>query len=149
MARAASSPVRRIGPILLVDDYDDARVTAREALEDVGYRVIEAANGQEALGLLVGRPEERVALVILDLQMPVMDGWRLLELLRCYVSLAKIPVIIATAHEPRLEHTQHPGVFGCLQAPYELRELLDMVDACMTGARSAGAKLAPPLPHKP
>lgn len=134
MSRSASSPARRIGPILLVDDYDDQRATVREALENAGYTVLEAANGQQALNTLVTRAE-RVALIILDLQMPVMDGWRLIELLRCYVGLASIPVIVVTANEPRLEQTQHQGIYGCLRAPYAIQVLIDMVDDCMAGAR--------------
>lgn len=138
MARTISSPARRIGPILLVDDYDDARVTVREELENAGYSVIEAQNGQDALSFLVSRTEQPpVSLIVLDLQMPVMDGWRLLELLRCYVGLAKIPVIIVTAQEPRLEQAQHKGIFGCISGPYQLKELIDMVDDCMSGTRSA------------
>jgi CheY-like chemotaxis protein len=139
MARTISSPARRIGPILLVDDYDDARLTVREALENAGYSVIEAENGQAALSLLVSRPQP-VSLIVLDLQMPVMDGWRLLELLRCYVGLAKIPVIIVTAHEPRLEGQQHAGIFGCMHAPYQLQDLVNMVDDCMTGVRRPAAE---------
>jgi CheY-like chemotaxis protein len=139
MARTISSPARRIGPILLVDDYEDARVTVREALENAGYQVIEAENGQAALSLLVSRPDQMVSLIVLDLQMPVMDGWRLLELLRCYVGLAKIPVIIVTAQEPRLEHAQHKGIFGCICAPYQLEDLVHMVDECMSGNRSVAS----------
>jgi CheY-like chemotaxis protein len=135
MVRTISSPARRIGPILLVDDYEDARVTVREALENAGYSVIEAKNGQDALSFLVSEPDQRVSLIVLDLQMPVMDGWRLLELLRCYVGLAKIPVIIVTAHEARLEHAQHKGIFGCIAGPYQIKDLVEMVDECMSGVR--------------
>ncbi len=119
-----------------MDDYDDARATVREALENSGYSVIEAANGQDALTFLVGRPDQRVSLIVLDLQMPIMDGWQLLELLRRYIGLAKIPVIIATAYEPRLEQAQHPAIFGWLRAPYRIEELVAMVDACMAGNRA-------------
>lgn len=135
MSRSVSSPARRIGPILLVDDYEDQRATVREALENAGYAVLEAANGQQALNCLVTR-EERVALIILDLQMPVMDGWRLIELLRCYVGLASIPVIIVTAHDPHLEQTHHQRIYGCLRAPYALEVLVDLVDDCMAGVRA-------------
>jgi len=124
---------------LLVDDYDDARANVREALENAGYSVIEAANGQDALTFLVSRPDQRVALIVLDLQMPIMDGWQLLELLRRYIGLAKIPVIIATAYEPRLEQAQHPAICGCIRAPYKLEELVEMVDTCMAGGRAQGA----------
>jgi CheY-like chemotaxis protein len=141
MARTISSPARRVGPILLVDDYDDARASVREALENGGYAVIEAGNGQQALNFLVSRPDERVALIVLDLQMPIMDGWQLLELLRCYVALSTIPVIIVTALGPGAEGVRHAHVFGCIHAPYAIEKLLQMVDDCMAGARAAGHDL--------
>ena len=131
VARAADSDAASS-----VDDYDDARSTLREALENAGYSVIEAADGQQALNCLVTRTEP-VSLIVLDLQMPIMDGWRLIELLRCYVKLATIPIIVVTAHEPRLEQTQHQGIYGCIRAPYRLEVLIDMVDSCMSGARRA------------
>jgi CheY-like chemotaxis protein len=131
MSRFVSSTRRRAGPILLVDDYADARSSVREALEEAGHSVVEAADGQQALNFLVSRPEERPAVIILDLQMPVMDGWTFLELLKRYVKLATIPVIIVTAQEPRLERLTHHAVFGCLRAPYELSRLLEMVSACI------------------
>jgi CheY-like chemotaxis protein len=120
----------------LVDDYDDARAIVREALENAGYHVVEASNGQQALHLLVTASELRFALIVLDLQMPVMDGWQLLELLRSYVRLSEIPVIVATAGEPRLEQMQHPNIFCCIRAPYKVEELVETADACMAGARA-------------
>ncbi len=123
-----------LGRILLVDDYDDARATVREALEQSGHVVIEAADGQQALNILVSRAE-RVTLIIADLQMPVMDGWRLIELLNCYVKLSTIPIIVITAaQDPQLERISHRAFFGCLQAPYELDALVDMVDTCLDDA---------------
>jgi CheY-like chemotaxis protein len=130
---------KRLGPILLVDDYDDARASAREVLEDAGYVVVEAVNGQQALNFLVSSPHERVALIILDLQMPVMDGWRFMELLKCYVMLSTIPVIIATAQTQGLNRVAHKAVFGCLQAPYEVGTLLEMVDSCLDGPPAPGS----------
>jgi len=140
MARTNSSPVQRIGPILLVDDYDDARASVREALENAGYPVLEAANGQQALNDLVSRPG--VSLIVLDLQMPVMNGWQLLELMRCYVRLSSIPVIIVTGHEPQLDRTRYPSVFACIQAPYAIEELIQTVDSCLSGARKPDSSLA-------
>jgi CheY-like chemotaxis protein len=133
MSRTISSPATRIGPILLVDDYDDSRVAVREALENAGYSVVEAKHGKEALDYLVSRREGRAALIVLDLQMPIMNGWELLEILRCYVGLASIPVIIVTAHELQLDQVQHQGVLGYLRAPYALTDLVEMVDACFSG----------------
>jgi CheY-like chemotaxis protein len=139
MFRSVSGARQRTGPILLVDDYDDARAIVRDALEEAGHAVIEAAHGQQALNVLVA-PEQRVALIILDLQMPVMDGWRFIELLNSYVKLSTIPVIVATAaSQPHLDRIKHKAVYGCLQAPYELRTLLDMVAACLYRGPSQGS----------
>jgi CheY-like chemotaxis protein len=127
---------------LLVDDYDDARANTREALEHAGHVVLEAVDGQQALNFLVSRRDEPIALIILDLQMPVMDGWRLIELLHSYVNLATIPVLIVTASpEPHLERVSHPAVFGCLQAPYDVKDLLARVDACLAHSEEMAASL--------
>jgi CheY-like chemotaxis protein len=131
MSRSVSGARRRAGPILLVDDSDDARSAVRDALEEAGHFVIEAADGQQALNELVA-PERYVALIIVDLQMPVMDGWKFIELLSCYVRLSHIPIIVVTAAtHPQLERIKHKAVYGCLQAPYGLGELLTMIDSCL------------------
>jgi CheY-like chemotaxis protein len=118
--------------ILVVDDYADARGTVRDALEERGYGVLEAAHGQEALNLLVSNAPHTVELILLDLQMPVMDGWQLLRLLKSYVALRRIPVLVVSAHPPRLHEAGHPGVVGVLHAPYEIEELLDLVKTCLS-----------------
>lgn len=142
MSLSVSGTRRRVGPILLVDDYNDARTVVREALEEAGHAVVEATNGQQALNILVA-PEQDVSLVILDLQMPVMDGWRFIELLNCYVKLSTIPVIVVTAaSQPHFERIKHKAVYACIQAPYALATLLDMVDSCLRAThreRSADA----------
>jgi CheY-like chemotaxis protein len=117
---------------LLVDDYADARATIRELLETNGHTVTEAANGQEALNLLVSLNAPHFSLIVLDLQMPVMDGWQFLKLLGNYVRLAHIPVLIVSAHTERLEDAERKRVAGCLQAPYELDQLLGLVNGCIT-----------------
>lgn len=144
-ARWGGSAGRRRGRILLVDDYDDARATVREALEEAGHVVIEAANGQQALNFLVTNFDERVGLIIVDLQMPVMDGWRFVELLNCYVKLSTIPVIVVTAApDPQLERITHRAVLGCLRAPYELETLVAMVDGCFDSTAAQGSGTASP-----
>lgn len=131
MPRYASSARRRLDPILLVDDYDDARTVVRDALEAAGHAVVEAADGQQALNVLVD-PNQRIGLIIMDLQMPVMDGWRFIELLNCYVRLSTIPIIVVTAAtQPQLERITHEAVHACLQSPYELKTLLRLVDSAL------------------
>lgn len=138
--RSVSGVMARRGVVLVVDDYDDARQTVAEALENAGYKVAEAQNGQQALNFMVSRPHESVSLIVLDLQMPIMDGWHLLDVLRCYVKLAHIPVLIVTGQDPHLSDIRHPSVVGCLRAPYELKRLIRMVDDCLSPTAPDDAK---------
>lgn len=119
------------GRILVVDDYDDVRSNVREALEDLGYEVFEAAHGQQALHFLVSNARPAVDLIVLDLSMPVMDGWQLLRLLNTYIGLRRIPVLIASGHPPKLQESQHQHVVGVLHAPYLLEELTKRVEALL------------------
>ena len=80
----------------MVDDYDDARATVREMLEELrAYEVVEAENGQEAFDYVISHPDVRVQLTVLDLRMPVMNGWEFLALMRSYVRLSRIPIVVA------------------------------------------------------
>jgi CheY-like chemotaxis protein len=81
--------------ILVVDDDDDIRDALGEVLRTSGHQVATAANGREALELL--RKDRSVCLVLLDLMMPVMDGYRFLEAQKQEPELAAIPVAIITA----------------------------------------------------
>lgn len=128
-SRRISGSRRRRNRILVVDDYDDVRAALRVALERAGYAVTDVVNGQQALNLLVSRSRELIDLIVVDLHMPVMDGWTFIDLLRCYVNLSTIPIIVITAsQDPHLERITHRAVLGCLRAPYDLKALVDMVD---------------------
>jgi CheY-like chemotaxis protein len=81
--------------ILVVDDDDDIRDALSEVLRAAGHQVMTAANGREALDILRQGPD--VCLVLLDLMMPVMDGYRFLELQAQDPQLAAVPVAIITA----------------------------------------------------
>jgi CheY-like chemotaxis protein len=83
--------------VLLVDDDADIRQALRPIIEREGHAVIEASNGAEALERL--RMIPRPQLVVLDLQMPVMDGWSLLAERNRDPELRAIPVIVVSAHE--------------------------------------------------
>ncbi len=79
--QGAEPGARGMETILLVEDQEEVRVVAARALAHEGYRVLEAANGQEALDLLA-RYDDEVALVLTDLAMPSLDGRRLGDRLR-------------------------------------------------------------------
>ena len=120
---------RRPSVVLLVDDYTESRVAVRELLENSGYEVIEAAHGQQALNFLVSSPDPPVQLIILDLQMPIMNGYQFLTLLGNYVRLSTIPVLVVSAHAAPSDQATYRNVIGYLRPPYQAEELLTLVNA--------------------
>jgi CheY-like chemotaxis protein len=83
--------------ILLVEDDPDVREAVAETLEENGYEVLSAENGAEALELLEAA-QSSPALILLDLMMPVMDGWGFREAQRKMPRHANVPVVALTAH---------------------------------------------------
>jgi two-component system chemotaxis response regulator CheY len=110
--------------VLLVDDDLVLRDVVQDVLEAEGYDVVPASDGHQALEFL--RTSEgsadAPALMILDLKMPIVDGWQVLDALKNDPSL-KVPTIVvsATGPEPR------DGVDKYLQKPLDLVELLETV----------------------
>lgn len=121
----------RLDTILVVDDYADARETIRDLLEEHGYPVLEAANGQQALNLLVSQAQPRIGLIVLDLRMPVMDGNQFLRVLRSYVRLSTIPVLVVSGHASELEADERTRIIASLQTPYAPADLLRLVNTNM------------------
>lgn len=116
--------------VLIVDDDEDIRVSLRYVLEDIGYRVYEAPDGQPALRRLHESPSRMV--VLLDLQMPGMDGKQLLQAAAQHDTLAtRHAYILMTANAKTL-----PLGFATLLTelrvpvltkPFDLEALLDLV----------------------
>lgn len=79
--------------ILLVDDSKLVQAKFRLALEKAGFQVISALDGKEGLSIARGKKPD---LIILDVNMPGMDGWQVLRSLKIHPELRKIPVIMAT-----------------------------------------------------
>jgi len=84
---------RREGPVLVVEDDPDLRALEAELLSSAGYRVTTAADGLEALDRV---EEERPALVLLDMRMPRMDGWKFAAAFRERYGDA-CPIVVVTA----------------------------------------------------
>jgi CheY-like chemotaxis protein len=80
--------------VLVVDDDDDLRASLAELLLMYGFDVLTACNGEEALQLLL---VHRPSLILLDLKMPVMNGWQLLQALDADDELRALPVIVLSA----------------------------------------------------
>jgi len=107
--------------VLVVDDDPDILDALSEILEVEGYDVQRARNGREALQRLEhGLPD----LVLLDLMMPVMDGW---EFARSLAPGARPPIIVLSADRNVSAKAKEIGALGWLAKPFELSELLEAV----------------------
>ncbi|HWE28495.1 MAG TPA: response regulator [Polyangia bacterium] len=109
------------GAVLVVEDDDDQRELLQQLLEEQGYPVFVARNGAEALALLPSVPG--LKLVLVDLQMPVMDGRTLIKRLRESAELQHLSIAVCSSDE-----TEPPsGIVEFLQKPTEHRALLELV----------------------
>jgi len=113
--------------VLVVDDDADIRETVSLILEDEGWEVSSAADGAAALTLLrSGAPRPNV--ILLDLMMPVMNGWQFREEQARDPALSKIPVVVVTAAGSR---TDIPSIRadGWLSKPVDFDKLLATIGA--------------------
>ncbi len=112
--------------VLIVDDMPIIRVTLRRILEKEGFTCLEAANGEEALGVLDDRGAE---LVLADIHMPVMDGMELVTALKPRIPEIAV-VMVSSVEETRtaVEAIQM-GAYGYVHKPFEPREILVQVNS--------------------
>jgi len=120
-----SEPASR-GEVMVVEDDFAVREALHDLLEEQGYHVVRAANGLEALAQLRGGPVPGV--ILLDLMMPVMNGWELLGVLHDDPALASIPVVVISADHRLEERSRTLAASGHLSKPFELGALLAAVD---------------------
>lgn len=113
------------GHILVVDDDASTRELLEDVLGEEGYAVDCATNGREALDWLQRAP--RPELIVLDLAMPVMDGWELHARLKSTARLAKIPVVVISG-------SGDPGppahVEGFVPKPIDRAVLVELIHEC-------------------
>ena len=112
--------------ILVVDDDADIRETLVEVLEFEGYVVVGAANGKEALEQLRRRP---VSVILLDLMMPVMDGFEFRTAQLDDPRLSDIPVVVVSAGGRCEQAAMEMGAAGCFRKPIDVLALLRMIRA--------------------
>jgi len=109
--------------VLLAEDDQDIRDVVQEVLEERGYDVIPARTGRQALDFLATADVARPDVVILDLMMPIVTGWQVLEEIRQRPDLENIPVIILTA----VSQDMPTGVKAVLRKPFNIDELLALI----------------------
>src|SRR5205823_15040480 len=122
--------------ILVVDDDPDIRDLIQEILEGAGHDVTVAAEGQEALNKLKRRPYE---LIVLDIMMPTMNGYEVLEQIRAMPIRASTPVIVVTAkHDPTgVMREVKGGALDHLAKPFMPDELEDVVARALASNRES------------
>ena len=82
--------------LLLVEDFEDTRLFMRLELEDQGFNVFEAENGQIAVDIAI---REKPDVILMDLTLPLMDGFEATKLIRQHDGLKNVPIIAVTAHQ--------------------------------------------------
>jgi two-component system cell cycle response regulator DivK len=129
--------------VLLVDDYRDARDMYGQYLEYSGYQVSQAANGVEALQRAL---EDQPAIILMDLSLPIMDGWEATRRLKADQRTAGIPVVALTGHALAgvSERAKEAGCDAFVTKPClpedlvrEIKRVLDAVPAAVSRTTAA------------
>lgn len=128
--------------VLVVEDYDDSRFMMARLLEMSGYRVLEAADGRAAVEVA---ERECPDVVLMDLQMPVLDGFTATSIIRRIESVCRVPVIAVSAQssEDYIAAARRVGCDHFVPKPVDFDLLLDLVREC---TEAVGARVYNALP---
>jgi len=113
--------------LLLIDDDSEASAALTELLSFYGYAVQHAANGHEALRLSAAI-HNRPALILLDLMMPVLDGWGFLAARSKDPLLADVPVVIMSGCRDMAQKAREAGAISFVPKPIEPQTLLRVIE---------------------
>ena len=126
MPHAATSGEMQRRYVLVVDDDEAIRGAVAEALREVGFDVECAGDGSEALAVMQGEP--RPSVVLLDLMMPRLSGWQVLEAMAAMARLKEVPVVVLTAFD---DLPDLPPGRRVLHKPFDEAVLREMVQRTM------------------
>ena len=124
--------------VLVVDDEEQLALAMKIRLQSQGYEVVTANDGQQALELAAQR---RPDLIIMDVLMPVMDGYSCLRELNTRFGRGKVPIIILTARERMKDLFELEGIEDYVIKPFDHEDLLVRIDRLFK--RRAGAAASP------
>jgi CheY-like chemotaxis protein len=116
--------------ILLAEDDLEIRDVVQDLLEEIGCDVIPARTGKQALDFLSNDPRSPPDMVILDLMMPLVTGWQVLEVIQRDPALAGVPVVVLTA----ATQDRPSGVAALLQKPFQVDHLLETIQRLLEPA---------------
>ena len=131
--------------ILVVDDEPEIVTLLRFVLEKDGYRIMDAGNGQialERLGVQPPKPEAPLPdLIILDIMMPVMDGYTLNMRLQGNPATSGIPILVLTAKGQKMRDLfeMAPNVAAYVQKPFDPKMLRELIASILDGRKNAAA----------
>ena len=112
--------------ILIIEDQEDNRTIMRDLLTGAGFELIEAADGEEGVKLA---QRERPDLILMDIQLPVIDGYEATRRIKAIVELKSIPIIAVTSYALSGDEakTRAAGCDGYVAKPFSPRQLLAKV----------------------
>jgi DNA-binding response OmpR family regulator len=122
--------------ILLIDDEEQLALAVKIRLQSRGYQVTTATNGRQALELMA---QDRPDLVLLDVLMPVMDGYSCLRELNQRFGRGKLPVIVLTARDQLKELFELEGIEDYVIKPFDHEDLLIRIDRVLQRQAKASA----------
>ena len=116
--------------ILVADDDDDVRELVVFRLERAGYRVVTAADGQEAVEVALERSPD---VCVIDVMMPKLDGYQVTERLRASPGLAQVPIVLLTAsvQDAAVSRGFEVGASDYIKKPFGPDELLERIAAAL------------------
>jgi two-component system cell cycle response regulator DivK len=142
----SSHPPKDRVTVLVVDDYEDNRQMYAELLSYAGFAVVEACNGAEGIAKAqLVLPE----LIVMDLSLPVMDGWEATRRLKADERTRHIPILALTGHAPEglAGHSaavEETGCDGFLTKPCSPENLLEMVHGVLDRNRRKALRASVP-----
>jgi len=125
------------GAVLVVDDGEDVRSELRDLLESEGYLVLEARDGKEALNTLSSGTTPGIRLIVLDLMMPFMSGWELVDLLRRDPTLPQIPVLVMSGMPVHGDASGIGATMSWIRKPFGEDPFLTAVRETIESARAS------------
>jgi two-component system cell cycle response regulator DivK len=122
--------------ILIVDDNQDSRELVVKIIKKMGYQMIEAVDGEEALEKAIA---ENPDLILMDISIPKIDGYEVTRRLKSQVSFKDTPIIALTAHAMKgdREKALEAGCQGYISKPINVRELPELIRSYLRGMRES------------